>query len=409
MPLLDLFLASLLTLAAATILYSIVVWSRISRGLRVAPPADQWADAPEPPGGWPSAAVVVPAHNEERVIARLARSLAEQDYPNLRIVFALDRCTDGTRAEIERAVGADERVEIVEIDECPEDWAGKTHAAWTGHERSAARQADVVLFTDADTWHHPRCLRASVAAMRARGLSLLSLLSTLEAHHAWEHALQPTAVLALLRQYPLDRINRSGSRRSFANGQFLLFSREAYHEIGGHHSVRGAILEDLALAREIKHAGRRWGVLPAGRMLKCRMYPSRESFLLGWRRIFIESSRRVPRRLRGWATELVLTGVVLPLGAGVATVVGAMRLVADPADDLARTTAITGAIAIVSWLAVTARLWRAQGAALWSVPLAPLGAWTVASVLRAGASDLERRRTVRWGGREYDLAPNDTL
>ncbi|MGP1309889.1 MAG: glycosyltransferase, partial [Phycisphaerales bacterium] len=44
-----------------------------------------------------SVCVVVPCYNEEAAVGTLVRSLLAQDYPALRVVFALDRCTDGTR------------------------------------------------------------------------------------------------------------------------------------------------------------------------------------------------------------------------------------------------------------------------------------------------------------------------
>ena len=40
--------------------------------------------------------IVVPAHNEERVIERCVSSLRNQTHKNIQIIFVLDRCTDGT-------------------------------------------------------------------------------------------------------------------------------------------------------------------------------------------------------------------------------------------------------------------------------------------------------------------------
>jgi len=401
----DLLLVLLIALSVAMIAFALVVRWRIWRGLRAAPPLDRWAGAPEPAGGWPRVAVVVPAHNEERVIARLARSLLEQDYPDLRVVFALDRCTDRTREELERVAGGDSRVSIVEVADCPEGWAGKPHAAHAGYGRSAARDADVVLFTDADTWHHPRCLRAAVAAMRERGAGMLSLLSTLEAEHAWEHAIQPAAVTALLRQHPLDRVNAEGSQRAFANGQYLLFDAETYRAIGGHESVKDAILEDIALAFRCKRTGRRWAVLPAGEMLRCRMYASRAEFLRGWRRIYLESARRLPGRLRAWSVELILTDIALPLASLAGALIG-LALVG--ARDLGLAAALCGGAAVGAWLGATASLWHAQGARVWGAILSPYGSLVVALVMLGAARDLTRRRVVRWGGREYRLEPGPT-
>ena len=40
--------------------------------------------------------IIIPAHNEERVIDRCASSLRNQSYTNIQIIFVLDRCTDST-------------------------------------------------------------------------------------------------------------------------------------------------------------------------------------------------------------------------------------------------------------------------------------------------------------------------
>ena len=47
---------------------------------------------------------------------------------NAAFVLALDRYTDDTGAIARAAVGPDERFEVLEITECPDDWAGKVNA-----------------------------------------------------------------------------------------------------------------------------------------------------------------------------------------------------------------------------------------------------------------------------------------
>jgi cellulose synthase/poly-beta-1,6-N-acetylglucosamine synthase-like glycosyltransferase len=183
---------------------------------------------------------VVPAHNESRVIAACVRSLRTETYPQLRVVFALDRCTDDTAALVRAGIAGDGRFEIVEIDACPDDWAGKVHAAHTGVTRSRGAQgADYLLFADADTVFEPGCIAASLALMRQRKLDLLSLLSTLT-HDMWfERVVQTAAAFELMRQYPPIRANGLKKRRAFANGQFMLFTRDTYDAVGGHAAVNG--------------------------------------------------------------------------------------------------------------------------------------------------------------------------
>src|SRR5204862_6144625 len=94
---------------------------------------------------------------------------------------------------------------------------------------------------DADTSFTPGCVAASLALMRERKLDLLSLLSTLSFDTWFERIVQPAATLELMRQYPLTLANAAMDRRPFANGQFMLFTREAYEDVGGHEAVKSSL------------------------------------------------------------------------------------------------------------------------------------------------------------------------
>lgn len=396
----------LLTVAAgACAAYWSVALCRIVLGLRRLPGAGEGASLPAPEGGWPSVCVVVPCHNEEAALPALIRSLRGQQYPHLRVVLSLDRCTDDSAGAATRAIDGDPRFEILEIDACPEGWAGKTHAAWRG-ARTGMGDAERVLFIDADTELHRDCVRAAVALLDARRLDLLSLLSTLSHERWFERVAQPAAVLELLRQYPLERANRDEERRPFANGQFLLFRRDAYDAIGGHESVADHLLEDIALARRVHSAGRRPGVLRAGAMLRCRMYDDWASFRRGWKRIYTESANRRPQRLRGAARRAFASGAMLPssaalalLGGAVATIAGDLRL-GVPAIAL-------GLCGCLASLGAQIVLLSAQRASIWSAPLQPLGAALVSSILREAARDLDRGVRTSWGGIDYVRATRD--
>jgi chlorobactene glucosyltransferase len=82
---------------------------------------------------------------------------------------------------------------------------------------------------------------------------------------------------------PIWLVGRS-PRPSFsaANGQFMLFRREAYEQIGGHEAVRQVVLEDVILARRIKMSGLK-AILPDGTdSVSCRMYRSSQDVWQGF-------------------------------------------------------------------------------------------------------------------------------
>lgn len=343
--------------------------------------------------------VIVPCHNEAGNIARLIASLKDQDYDRLKVVLALDRCTDDTLGVARDAIGDDARFEIVEITQCPDDWAGKVHAAHTGYESTEhARNSEVLIFTDADTWLDPACVRACVALLNDRGLDFLSLLSTLNAQTWYERIVQPITAFELARQYPLLRVNRSDSRkRAFANGQFMLFTSESYKAIGGHEAVKSAILEDIVFSRKIMHAEFAGGLLLADNMLKCRMYDTWEEYIRGWKRIYTESANREVKRLRRYANRTPMLCTALPLSCVLLVL---LSIVA--ADESSRLTHLLfGGIGFAAWLIGVGSVYRMSRAPLIDVPMVLVGAVLTGRIFKAAADDLVAGTPTQWGGKSY--------
>lgn len=348
--------------------------------------------------------VIVPAHNEEAIIATLVRSLRALEHPGLSVILALDRCTDGTEEAARREIAGDARFRLLPITRCPPDWAGKVNAIWTAVNQPEAQEADALLFVDADTALDPLCLSATLGLMRQRGLDLLSLLSTLTVGEPFERVVQPIAAMELVYQFPLVRANRPETPRPFANGQFMLFRAGAYRAMGGHLAVKDELLEDLALARLARDKGLRTGVFLADGLLTCRMYPDYQAFRRGWKRIYIESAKRKPGRLTRAAWRLRILNTFLPgacvllaalSGAALALGPRGMHMTA-PAAGLALA---AGAIGV--WLLALSRVYATGGFPRRAVVLAPWAAWLVGGVLTEAARDLRRGEPVRWGGREY--------
>ena len=345
--------------------------------------------------------VVVPAHNEAHAIGDVVRSLRSQDHRAMRVVLALDRCTDATLAVATEAIGNDSRFEILQIESCPEGWAGKVHAVWTGVTRSeGARGAAYLLFIDADTELAPTCVSGAHAAMRDRSLDMLSYLSTLS-HDTWyETLVQPAASLELLRQFPLMQASRDEGRRPFANGQFMMFRASSYFAIETHEAVKDELLEDLALARRIEQARMRAGVYVASGVVRCRMYESWAAFRRGWKRIYTEAARRRPAKLRRAAGRMVIPGAILPACAGIG-VLGSIVMFVHRDLVLGSIALAMCTLGLLIFFGAVGLAYRLGGAPLWSVPGYPIGAILASRILKEAASDLIESRPTEWGGMKY--------
>ncbi len=358
---------------------------------------------------WPSVSIIIPAHNEEAHAPDLLRSLLAQIYGGtIEIIFVLDRCTDGTRAALERELafsraGANQpTVQLIDNSECPDDWAGKCNAANRG---SAIATGELLLFTDADTTFDPALVRASVGLLRQRKLSLLSALPKVSVRSNFEAVVQPVAIMQLMKIYPIAKVNDEIKPRAFANGQFMLFTREAYDAVGGHAAVKDDLLEDIAFARRIVQVVRlRAGLFIADELLHVRMYESYAQFREGWRRIFIEACNRNPSRLFRYGLECVVVGAgVTIIGcAAIGTAIIALAL-GDQPLGIAGLSA--GLVALVCQQLTLRRIFELVGVPQIAALAYAYGSIAVARIQWRAARDLRARKPVRWGGRHYVLNP----
>jgi hypothetical protein len=156
---------------------------------------------------------------------------------------------------------------------------GKCNALITGVAGSTAKW---LLFTDADTFHYPGSLAASVQEAESRNVDLLSYSPEQETATWWELAVMPVIFAELARTYPPERVNDPADPAVAANGQYILVRRAPYEALGGHKTVAGKILEDVELARLFKVSGYKiWFRFGSG-LVRTRMYRTFRAMWDGW-------------------------------------------------------------------------------------------------------------------------------
>jgi chlorobactene glucosyltransferase len=229
------------------------------------------------PDGFPMVSVLIPARNEEKVIGDCVRSLLAQDYPSFEVLVLDDQSSDGTRSILEGIASSQPNLEILFGSAPPEGWLGKN---WACEQLAQAAQGDLLLFTDADTFHKPQALHAIVTAFMGERADLLTGYPRQEMRTWGERLLVPFFSWAPLCFNPLELAYRLRlPSLSTAVGQMILFHRDAYQSIGGHKSVKSSIVDDMMLARQIKAAGLCWRMVKIDDLLSCRMYAGgREAF-----------------------------------------------------------------------------------------------------------------------------------
>ena len=377
----------LLTLPWVGVLLFLLLIARVPRELPEA--------RSSPDGEWPFVSVIVPARNEALNIEKCLVSLTASAYPAFEVIVVNDRSDDDTAERAASVPGGRARsVRVIDGGHLPEGWVGKP---WACHRGAAAAEGDLLLFTDADTTHGPDLLGRAVAGLYEEDADLLTVIGRQLMETFWERLVQPQIFLAMLFRFP-DFERAAKSRRwrdAIANGQFILFRRASYDEIGGHEGVRDEVVEDLALAQRVKRAGLALRIRGAGTDLATRMY------------------RSLGDLVEGWSKNLVMGGLqsvapmLRPAVAPVALVAGVGLWVAPPVAFAVSLTGLGGA-GLLTWAAAvyamsaltfTVFTRRMGGPAAYGF-LYPLGGLVGTYIF---VRSWTRGRTVEWKGRHYTV------
>ena len=348
--------------------------------------------------GWPRVSVIVPAHNEEAMLDPCIHSIRAQDYANLQIIIALDRCEDASPEIAQRHADADDRVTVTPNDSQRAGWRGKCLPMQIGSEHADGQW---LLFIDADTELDPTVVRAAVATAEQRGIEMLSVLPELRCRKLFEHIAQPVASLNLMLLFPPHKVNRpNGQSRAFSLGAFTLLKRETYDRVGGMAAVKDQFMEDINLARAVNAAGGEIGIASGTGLFRCVMYDHLDEFVNGWKRIFIGAAHQRVGRLRKQGRRLMTIGLGLPVIQLVALSF-AWVVAQNGSPLLGGVLAGFVLLAVLSQYAVFARFYKAAGASLLAPLLFPVGSAMIGLILLRGSNDLRHGRHFTWGGHDY--------
>ena len=243
----------------------------------------------------PRVTLLIPAKDEgERIRACIDSALA-QEYPNFNVIAIDDRSTDNTGAVMDDIASRHPNLKAFHNTVAPPPgWTGKNNALHQGVKHADGAW---LLFVDSDVVLERDALLSSMEVVLRKGFDLLSLLPRLESHSFWESLLVPLAASAASSMYLVPLTNNHLMKdTAFANGQFLLISREAYHAIGGHETVRDRYCEDVEIARLLKSSGWKPRVAWGNDFCAVRMYNSLDAIFKGWGRIFYAGRAGSPWR-----------------------------------------------------------------------------------------------------------------
>jgi hopene-associated glycosyltransferase HpnB len=223
------------------------------------------AITPPPLLQWPPVTAVVPARDEAETAGETIASLLRQDYRGpFHVVLVDDQSRDGT-ARVGRkaasALGAGDRLNVISGRPLPAGWTGKLWAQNQGIEHAAEfgvnapNPPNYLLLTDADIVFAPGALSALVARAEQEDLVLNSLMVKLRCKSFAERMFVPAFVFFFQMLYPFAWVNDPCRATAAAAGGCMLVKREALQAAGGLAAIRGALIDDCALAKLLKARG----------------------------------------------------------------------------------------------------------------------------------------------------------
>lgn len=230
------------------------------------------------PGGTaPRVSAIVPARNEANAIEPAMASLLAQTYPHLEIIAVNDHSSDTTGEILERLAAGDDRLHVIHDPPLPPGWLGKPNAMHAGAEQA---RGEWLVFADADIVFKPAAFERAIGAAMAQEVDGITLMPRLDndvwavgAQYPW---LVPFGIIVLRPQ----EANRKAGE-AFAAGAFILIKRSVYDAVGGHRTLRTAVLDDVEFARLIKGRGYRFRVYDGHDVARVTLYRGVGEFFYG--------------------------------------------------------------------------------------------------------------------------------
>jgi hopene-associated glycosyltransferase HpnB len=206
---------------------------------------------------------VVPARNEAELIGPVIRSLLNQNVA-MPVILVDDESTDGTADVAHRAAekaGRGDALIVLPSKPLPAGWTGKVWSMHQGIEYARTRGINPawLMLTDADVLHGPQTA-ANLGVLASQGnYDMVSFMVKLHCESLAEKLLIPAFVYFFFMLYPPAWIRNPRRATAGAAGGCMLVRAETLERAGGLEAIRGAVIDDCALAGLLKrHAGRLW-------------------------------------------------------------------------------------------------------------------------------------------------------
>lgn len=233
----------------------------------------------------PSLTVIIPARNEERNIGKLLHSLVVQPI-EIEIIVVNDGSSDRTKE-----VAQQFNVIIIDNDILPIGWLGKSWACWKG---AMAANGELLLFVDCDTWFEGNGVLKLMNTYTSDNKRSVISIQPYHYMESWKEKFSAIFHLIVVASTQGSALYTSVVKGGF--GQCLLCSREEYFLYGGHQSIKGEVVENLAFVQKVAAEGKEVKVFLGKGIINMRMYDEHwRNIINGWAKSIFKGAKTVSR------------------------------------------------------------------------------------------------------------------
>ena len=195
--------------------------------------------------------VVVPARNEADVIIDTLNGLAAQG-GGLKVILVDDGSGDRTVACARQVKELD--LTIIDSKDLPNGWSGKL---WALEQGTREVNTPWTLLLDADITLASGMVAALLGKAKQDNRQMVSIMASLRMDSLWERLLMPAFIYFFKLIYPFRWVNSKHPLIAAAAGGCILLETRLIAEMGGFAAIRGAIIDDCTLAKQVKSRGHR--------------------------------------------------------------------------------------------------------------------------------------------------------
>lgn len=313
----------------------------------------------------PTVSLLVPVRDEAANLPRtLPGMLAQRGVTE--VVLLDDQSTDGSADIAIAMIDGSPLARVVSGTPVPPGWVGKN---WACEQLANEGQGQLLVYCDADVLLADGAVEAVVAQLMDQGADIFSVFPRQLTGSLGEALVTPLIDDVLLCFLPFGLLSVDVAKAAAtANGSLIAFTRTGYDKLGGFASVRGKIVEDVALARRARQLGLQLGLALGGDLVRTRMYHGYREVVTGLSRGLLPvtgGSRSLLLAAAAWHVAVY----TLPLGASMrqrrwllplALGIAERALVAAKCDAAAIGQAVLTPLSPLAFLPLVAQAMRRQ-------------------------------------------------